>query len=46
LNIKSENRTTIEVQLILQGAKMPVTTEQKKELINKYGKNSSDTGTP
>ena len=25
---------------------MPITTEQKKELINKYGKNSSDTGTP
>jgi len=25
---------------------MPLTTEQKKELINKYGKNSSDTGTP
>jgi small subunit ribosomal protein S15 len=25
---------------------MPITTEQKKELINKYGKNSLDTGTP
>jgi small subunit ribosomal protein S15 len=25
---------------------MPLTTEQKKELINKYGKNGSDTGTP
>jgi small subunit ribosomal protein S15 len=25
---------------------MPITTEQKKELIKKYGKNSSDTGTP
>jgi len=24
---------------------MPLTTEQKKEVINKYGKNSSDTGT-
>jgi len=25
---------------------MPITKERKKELINKYGKNSSDTGTP
>jgi len=25
---------------------MPLTTEQKKELIAKYGKNISDTGTP
>jgi small subunit ribosomal protein S15 len=25
---------------------MPLTSEQKKELIRKYGKNSSDTGTP
>ncbi len=25
---------------------MPITTEQKKELVKKYGKNSSDTGTP
>jgi small subunit ribosomal protein S15 len=25
---------------------MPITTEQKKELITKYGKNPSDTGTP
>ena len=25
---------------------MPITQEQKKELIKKYGKNSSDTGTP
>ena len=25
---------------------MPITTEQKKEIIGKYGKNSSDTGTP
>ena len=25
---------------------MPITTEHKKELIKKYGKNSSDTGTP
>ena len=25
---------------------MPLTSEQKKELINKYGKNPSDTGTP
>jgi small subunit ribosomal protein S15 len=25
---------------------MSLTTEQKKELIQKYGKNSSDTGTP
>ena len=25
---------------------MPITTEVKKDLINKYGKNSSDTGTP
>jgi small subunit ribosomal protein S15 len=25
---------------------MPLTPEQKKEVINKYGKNSSDTGTP
>ena len=25
---------------------MPLTLEQKKELINKYGKNPSDTGTP
>ena len=25
---------------------MPITTDQKKELIKKYGKNSSDTGTP
>jgi small subunit ribosomal protein S15 len=25
---------------------MPLTSEQKKELIQKYGKNPSDTGTP
>jgi len=25
---------------------MPITSEQKKELIKKYGKNPSDTGTP
>jgi small subunit ribosomal protein S15 len=25
---------------------MPITTEQKKELVKKYGKTSSDTGTP
>jgi small subunit ribosomal protein S15 len=25
---------------------MPLTTAQKKEVINKYGKNPSDTGTP
>jgi small subunit ribosomal protein S15 len=25
---------------------MPLTNEQKKEIVNKYGKNSSDTGTP
>ena len=25
---------------------MPITTEHKKELVKKYGKNSSDTGTP
>ena len=25
---------------------MPLTSEQKKELIHKYGKNPSDTGTP
>jgi small subunit ribosomal protein S15 len=36
----------IEVKLNLQGAKMPITKEQKKDIINIYGKNSSDTGTP
>jgi small subunit ribosomal protein S15 len=36
----------IEVKLNLQGAKMPITKEQKKDIINTYGKNSSDTGTP
>jgi small subunit ribosomal protein S15 len=25
---------------------MPITSEQKKELIQKYGKNATDTGTP
>jgi small subunit ribosomal protein S15 len=25
---------------------MPLTLEQKKEFVNKYGKNPSDTGTP
>ena len=25
---------------------MPITTEQKKEIIKKYGKHSSDTGNP
>jgi len=25
---------------------MPITKEQKKDIINTYGKNSSDTGTP
>ena len=25
---------------------MPITTEHKKELVKKYGKNSSDTGAP
>jgi small subunit ribosomal protein S15 len=36
----------IEVKLNLQGVKMPITKEQKKDIINKYGNNSSDTGTP